>query len=106
MENENIEQIEHNDNVNENIESIEHNDNVNEPIEPIEHNDTIVPELNQADEELKQLRDEIKSLREYLSKKFTENERGDAGETDPIEDYLNSDNSLTHRILEKYERMK
>ena len=63
-------------------------------------------EVNQTDEELKQLREEIKSLREYLSKKFTESERGDAGETDPIEDYLNSDNSLTHRILEKYERMK
>lgn len=63
-------------------------------------------EVNQTDEELKQLRDEIKSLREYLSKKFTESERGDAGETDPIEDYLNSDQSLTHRILEKYERMK
>ena len=62
-------------------------------------------EVNQTDEELKQLRDEIKSLREYLSKKFTESERGDAGETDPIEDYLNSDNSLTHRILKKYERM-
>lgn len=63
-------------------------------------------EVNPTDEELKQLRDEIKSLREYLSKKFTESERGDAGETDPIEDYLNSDNSLTHRILKKYERMK
>ena len=63
-------------------------------------------EVNPTDEELKQLRDEIKSLREYLSKKFTESERGDAGETDPIEDYLNSDQSLTHRILEKYERMK
>ena len=63
-------------------------------------------EVNPTDEELKQLREEIKSLREYLSKKFTESERGDAGETDPIEDYLNSDNSLTHRILEKYERMK
>ena len=63
-------------------------------------------EVNPTDEELKQLRDEIKSLREYLSKKFTESERGDVGETDPIEDYLNSDNSLTHRILEKYERMK
>ena len=63
-------------------------------------------EVNQTDEELKQLRDEIKSLREYLSKKFTESERGDAGETDPIEDYLNSDQSLTHRILKKYERMK
>ena len=63
-------------------------------------------EVNPTDEELKQLRDEIKSLREYLSKKFTESERGDAGETDPIEDYLNSDQSLTHRILEKYERKK
>lgn len=62
-------------------------------------------EVNPTDEELKQLRDEIKSLREYLSKKFTESERGDVGETDPIEDYLNSDNSLTHRILKKYERM-
>lgn len=62
-------------------------------------------EVNPTDEELKQLRDEIKSLREYLSKKFTESERGDARETDPIEDYLNSDISLTHRILEKYERM-
>ena len=64
------------------------------------------PEVNPTDEELKQLREEIKSLREYLSKKFTESKRGDAGETDPIEDYLNSDQSLTHRILEKYERMK
>lgn len=63
-------------------------------------------EVNPTDEEFKQLRAEIQSLREYLSKKFTESERGDAGETDPIEDYLNSDNSLTHRILEKYERMK
>lgn len=63
-------------------------------------------EVNPTDEELKQLRDEIKSLREYLSKKFTESERGDVGETDPIEEYLNSDNSLTHRILKKYERMK
>lgn len=63
-------------------------------------------EVNPTDEELKQLREEIQSLREYLSKKFTESERGDAGETDPIEDYLNSDNSLTHRILKKYERMK
>lgn len=63
-------------------------------------------EVNPTDEELKQLRAEIQSLREYLSKKFTESERGDAGERDPIEDYLNSDNSLTHRILEKYERMK
>lgn len=63
-------------------------------------------EVNPTDEELKQLREEIQALREYLSKKFTESERGDAGETDPIEDYLNSDNSLTHRILEKYERMK
>lgn len=63
-------------------------------------------EVNPTDEELKQLREEIKSLREYLSKKFTESERGDAGDTDPIEEYLNSDNSLTHRILEKYERMK
>lgn len=63
-------------------------------------------EVNPTDEELKQLRAEIQSLREYLSKKFTESERGDAVETDPIEDYLNSDNSLTHRILEKYERMK
>jgi hypothetical protein len=62
-------------------------------------------ELNPTDEEFKQLREEIQALREYLSKKFTESERGDAGETDPIEDYLNSDNSLTHRILEKYERM-
>ena len=63
-------------------------------------------EVNPTDEELKQLREEIQALREYLSKKFTESERGDAGETDPIEDYLNSDQSLTHRILEKYERMK
>lgn len=63
-------------------------------------------EVNPTDEEFKQLREEIQALREYLSKKFTESERGDAGETDPIEDYLNSDNSLTHRILEKYERMK
>ena len=63
-------------------------------------------EGNPTDEELKQLREEIQALREYLSKKFTESERGDAGETDPIEDYLNSDQSLTHRILEKYERMK
>ena len=63
-------------------------------------------EVNPTDEELKQLRAEIQALREYLSKKFTESERGDVGETDPIEDYLNSDNSLTHRILEKYERMK
>ena len=63
-------------------------------------------EVNSTDEELKQLREEIQALREYLSKKFTESERGDAGETDPIEDYLNSDQSLTHRILEKYERMK
>lgn len=63
-------------------------------------------EVNPTDEELKQLREEIQALREYLSKKFTESERGDAGETDPIEDYLNSDNSLTHRILKKYERMK
>lgn len=63
-------------------------------------------EVNPTDEEFKQLRAEIQALREYLSKKFTESERGDAGETDPIEDYLNSDNSLTHRILEKYERMK
>ena len=63
-------------------------------------------EVNPTDEELKQLREEIQALRKYLSKKFTESERGDAGETDPIEDYLNSDNSLTHRILEKYERMK
>ena len=62
-------------------------------------------EVNPTDEELKQLREEIQALREYLSKKFTESERGDAGETDPIEDYLNSDNSLTHRILKKYERM-
>lgn len=62
-------------------------------------------EVNPTDEEFKQLREEIQALREYLSKKFTESERGDAGETDPIEDYLNSDNSLTHRILEKYERM-
>ena len=62
-------------------------------------------EVNHTDEEFKQLREEIQALREYLSKKFTESERGDAGETDPIEDYLNSDNSLTHRILEKYERM-
>lgn len=63
-------------------------------------------EVNPTDEEFRQLREEIQALREYLSKKFTESERGDAGETDPIEDYLNSDNSLTHRILEKYERMK
>lgn len=63
-------------------------------------------EVNPTDEELKQLREEIQALREYLSKKFTESERGDVGETDPIEDYLNSDNSLTHRILKKYERMK
>ena len=63
-------------------------------------------ELTPTDEELKQLREEIKSLREYLSKKFTESERGDVGETDPIEAYLNSDISLTHRIFEKYERMK
>lgn len=63
-------------------------------------------EVNPTDEELKQLREEIKSLREYLSNKFTESERGDEGETDPIEDYLNSDISLTHRIFEKYERMK
>lgn len=63
-------------------------------------------EENTADEEFRQLREEIQALREYISKKFTESERGDAGETDPIEDYLNSDNSLTHRILEKYERMK
>lgn len=63
-------------------------------------------EVNPTDEEFKQLRAEIQALREYLSKKFTESERGDAGETNPIEDYLNSDNSLTHRILEKYERMK
>ena len=63
-------------------------------------------EVNPTDEEFKQLRAEIQALREYLSKKFTESERGDAGETDPVEDYLNSDNSLTHRILEKYERMK
>ena len=63
-------------------------------------------EVNPTDEELKQLREEIQALREYLSKKFTESERGVAGETDPIEDYLNSDQSLTHRILEKYERMK
>ena len=63
-------------------------------------------EVNPTDEELKQLREEIQALREYSSKKFTESERGDAGETDPIEDYLNSDQSLTHRILEKYERMK
>lgn len=63
-------------------------------------------EVNPTDEEFKQLREEIQALREYLSKKFTESERGDVGETDPIEDYLNSDNSLTHRILEKYERMK
>ena len=63
-------------------------------------------EVNPTDEELKQLREEIQALREYLSKKFTESERGDAVETDPIEDYLNSDQSLTHRILEKYERMK
>ena len=63
-------------------------------------------EVNPTDEELKQLREEIQAVREYLSKKFTESERGDAGETDPIEDYLNSDQSLTHRILEKYERMK
>lgn len=63
-------------------------------------------EVNPTDEELKQLREEIKSLREYLSKKFTESERGDVGETDPIEAYLNSDISLTHRIFEKYERMK
>ena len=48
-------------------------------------------EVNPTDEEFRQLREE--------------SERGDAGETDPIEDYLNSDNSLTHRILEKYERM-
>lgn len=63
-------------------------------------------EVNPTDEEFRQLREEIQALREYLSKKFTESERGDVGETDPIEDYLNSDNSLTHRILEKYERMK
>ena len=63
-------------------------------------------EVNPTDEEFKQLRAEIQSLREYLSKKFTESERGDVGETDPIEDYLNSNQSLTHRILEKYERMK
>lgn len=63
-------------------------------------------EVNPTDEEFRQLREEIQALREYLSKKFTESERGDAGETDPIEDYLNSDISLTHRILEKYERMK
>ena len=63
-------------------------------------------EVNPTDEEFKQLRAEIQALREYLSKKFTESERGDVVETDPIEDYLNSDNSLTHRILEKYERMK
>lgn len=62
-------------------------------------------EVNPTDEELKQLREDIKQLREYLSKKFTESERGDVGEIDPIEEYLNSDNSLTHRILEKYERM-
>ena len=63
-------------------------------------------EVNPTDEELKQLGEDIQALREYLSKKFTESERGDAGETDPIEDYLNSDQSLTHRILKKYERMK
>lgn len=63
-------------------------------------------ELSESELEIRQLREDIKQLREYLSKKFTESERGDAGETDPIEDYLNSDNSLTHRILEKYERMK
>lgn len=69
-------------------------------------NEATEAEVNPTDEEFKQLREEIQALREYLSKKFTESERGDAGETDPIEDYLNSDNSLTHRILEKYERMK
>lgn len=63
-------------------------------------------ELSESELEIRQLREDIKQLREYLSKKFTESKRGDAGETDPIEDYLNSDNSLTHRILEKYERMK
>lgn len=75
-------------------------------VEAIPADEAPEAEVNPTDEELKQLRAEIQSLREYLSKKFTESERGDAGETDPIEDYLNSDNSLTHRILEKYERMK
>lgn len=81
---------------------------VDEAPEVEENTDDEAPEaeVNPTDEEFRQLREEIQALREYLSKKFTESERGDAGETDPIEDYLNSDISLTHRILEKYERMK
>lgn len=68
----------------------------NEGLEPDKTDDT--------NDELNRLRDEIKELREFLSKKFTESERGDAGEIDPIEEYLNSEQSITHRILEKYER--
>ena len=74
--------------------------------EPVQPETQEIEELSESELEIRQLREDIKQLREYLSKKFTESERGDAGETDPIEDYLNSDNSLTHRILEKYERMK
>ena len=74
--------------------------------EPAQPETQEIEELSESELEIRQLREDIKQLREYLSKKFTESERGDAGEIDPIEDYLNSDNSLTHRILEKYERMK
>lgn len=74
--------------------------------EPAQPETQETEELSESELEIRQLREDIKQLREYLSKKFTESERGDAEETDPIEDYLNSDNSLTHRILEKYERMK
>ena len=91
-----------NESTEETRDELEHVDEATE----VEANPADEAEVNPTDEEFKQLRAEIQALREYLSKKFTESERGDAEETDPIEDYLNSDISLTHRILEKYERMK